>query len=155
MNVAKTRACFWFGSHAEEAAEFYVTLMPDSRVERVNRHGPDDGFVVVEFTLGGTPYLILQGGPQFELSPALSISVITQDQAETDRLWASLTSSGGKPSMCGWLIDRFGLSWQIIPEIMPRLLADPNRTAAQHVSEAMLQMQKIEIAELEAAYRGD
>ena len=106
---------------------------------------------VVEFTIGGTPYMVLNGGPQFTHSEVVSISVLTVDQDETDRLWKALTAEGGSERQCGWLKDRYGVSWQIVPETLPRLLGDPDREAAGRAMQAMMEMKKINIAALEAA----
>ena len=154
MADAKVRTCLWFDSDAQEAVNFYVSLIPSSRVETVFRPDPDGPPLVVNFTLGGTPYLALNGGPRFEHSEAASICVMAQDQEETDRLWAALTAGGGHEGQCAWLKDRYGLSWQIVPEALPRLLSDPDREAAGRVMQAMMSMRKIEISQLEAAYRG-
>jgi predicted 3-demethylubiquinone-9 3-methyltransferase (glyoxalase superfamily) len=108
--------------------------------------------MIVEFTLAGAPMMILTGGVMFEHSPAASISVLTKDQAETDRLWSALLADGGKESMCGWLFDRFGVSWQIVPEVLPRLFNDPDTAAASRARAAMMQMKKIDIAALETAF---
>lgn len=150
----KVATCLWFNGNAEEAVNFYVTLLPDSRVTHVLRMAPDGPAVMVEFTLGGTPYLALNGGPAFTLTEAVSISVLTKDQAETDRLWSILTSNGGRESQCCWLKDRYGLSWQIVPEALIRCLRAPDRAAAGRAMQAMMGMQKIDIAALEAAFRG-
>lgn len=152
--TGKVRTCLWFDGKAEEAARFYVSLIPRSRIETVFRPDPDGPPLVVEFTLGGTPYQILNGGPQFRLTEAASISVMTEDQAETDRLWDALTDDGGREDRCGWLKDRYGLSWQIVPRALPRLLSDPDRDAAGRAMQAMMGMRKIEIAQLEAAHDG-
>jgi predicted 3-demethylubiquinone-9 3-methyltransferase (glyoxalase superfamily) len=149
----KVRTCWWFNGKGLEAARFYASLLPDSHVE--GDVAPGDGEpLVVEFTLAGAPMMILNGGPHFVLSPAASISVLTKDQAETDRLWSALLAGGGKESMCGWLVDRFGVSWQIVPEALPRLLGQPDRQAAQRAQAAMMTMRKIDIAALEAASAG-
>jgi predicted 3-demethylubiquinone-9 3-methyltransferase (glyoxalase superfamily) len=152
--TAKVRTCLWFDGKGEEAANFYVSLLPGSRVERVFRPAPDRPALVMDFMLAGTPYQTLNGGPHYTLSEAASISVLTEDQAETDRLWKALTADGGAESKCGWLKDRYGLSWQIVPEVLPRLLTDPDREAAGRAMQAMLGMRKIDIAQLEAAFRG-
>lgn len=151
----RIRTCLWFDGDGAEAAEFYVGLLADSRIER--RFSPQDGKppLVVDFVLGGVPYQALNGGPHFKLNEAVSISVTTRDQDETDRLWSALTADGGAESRCGWLKDRFGLSWQIVPEALSRLLADPDRQAAGRAMQAMLTMRKIDIAQLEAAFRGE
>jgi predicted 3-demethylubiquinone-9 3-methyltransferase (glyoxalase superfamily) len=148
----KVRTCFWFKRRGIDAARFYVDLLLDSRIDAVFDHGRPDDPMIVEFTLAGAPMMILTGGPMFEHSPAASISVLTKDQAETDRLWSTLLTEGGKESMCGWLTDRFGVSWQIVPEVLPRLFNDPDAAAASRARDAMMQMKKIDIAALEAAF---
>ena len=148
---SKVRTCFWFAEGGHAAATFYVSLLPDSTIDAVYEHGQAKDPMVVEFTLAGAPMMILTAGPQFKLSPAASISVLTEDQAETDRLWSALLEDGGEESMCGWLKDRYGLSWQIVPKALPRLLADRDRDAAARVQVAMMQMRRIDIAALQAA----
>ena len=155
--AAKVRTCLWFHDQALPAAEFYCTLLPDSRVDHVGyaadgQEMNERGTVLtVDFTLAGTPFQALNGGPHFTLDEAVSISVLTEDQAETDRLWATLTADGGAESQCGWLKDRFGLSWQIAPQRAIELLNGP---AAAKVWPALMQMKKIDIAALEAAAEG-
>ena len=151
----KLRTCFWFDNQGEEAAQFYVSLLPDSYIEKVYRPDPDAPALIVEFTLAGAPYMVLNGGPYYKLNPAASISVLTKDQEETDQLWAALIADGGSPSQCGWLIDKFGLSWQIIPEALPRLVGSDDKVAAQRAHNAMMKMGKIEIAALEFAFNGE
>lgn len=151
MNAIRT--CLWFNNgRGREAAGFYCALIPGSRVERSFSGDAGMGaFSVIDFTLGGVPYQILDAGPAFALSEAVSISVATPDQAETDRLWAALTADGGAESVCGWLRDRFGLSWQIFPARLTSLTqhADPG-VAARALAE-MMKMRKIDIAAVEAA----
>ena len=113
---AKVRTCLWFEKRGLEAAKFYVSLLPWSAIDAVYAHGNPDDPMVVEFTLHGAPMMILTGGPHYTLSPAASISVLTKDQNETDQLWSALIADGGEESRCGWLRDRWGVSWQIIPE---------------------------------------
>jgi len=149
----KVRTCFWFTRRGIDAAQFYVSLLPDSQIDVVLDHGRPDDPMIVEFTLAGAPMMILTGGVMFEHSPAASISVLTKDQADTDRLWSALLADGGQESMCGWLTDRFGVSWQIVPEVLPRLFNDPDTAAASHARAAMMQMKKINIATLETAFR--
>jgi predicted 3-demethylubiquinone-9 3-methyltransferase (glyoxalase superfamily) len=149
----KVRTCFWFARRGVDAAHFYISLLPDSRIDAVFDHGRPEDPMVVEFTLAGAPMMILTAGPMFDHSPAASISVLTKDQAETDRLWSALLAEGGQESMCGWLRDRFGVSWQIIPEVLPQLLNDRDAAAASRARDAMMQMKKIDIAALEAAFR--
>lgn len=151
---AKVRTCLWFDGGGQEAAEFYVSLLPDSAIDAIYRPSPDAPALVVEFTLAGAPYMILNGGSHYALTPAASISVLTKDQKETDRLWAALTADGGRESQCGWLVDRFGVSWQIVPEALVRMLYAEDRAAAGRAQSAMLEMRKLDIAALEAAYRG-
>lgn len=150
----KVRPCFWFQAGGLKAAEFYVSLLPDSRIDAVFEHGVPQDPMVVEFTLAGAPMMILTGGPMYKLTPAASISVLTKDQAETDRVWAALLEGGGQESMCGWLEDKYGVSWQIVPEILPRLIGDEDRDAGRRAQQAMLQMRKIDIAKIKAAFAG-
>jgi predicted 3-demethylubiquinone-9 3-methyltransferase (glyoxalase superfamily) len=158
--MSKITPCLWFNGQAEEAAHFYVSLLPDSRVTKVMRSPADNpstpagAALMVEFTLAGRPFLGLNGGPQFPFTEAVSFSIDCEDQAEVDRLWEALTRGGGSPGQCGWLKDRFGLSWQIVPRALPKLLNDANREAAGRVMQAMLKMSKIDIAALKRAYEG-
>ena len=152
---SKIRTCIWFDDQAEEAARFYVSLLPDSRIEKVYRPFPDGSVFAVEFTLAGAPYRVHNGGPLFRFIQAVSISVLTKDQEETDQLWEALIADGGSPSLCGWLTDKYGLSWQIIPEALPRLLSSDDKVAAQRAQRAMMKMRKIEIAVLESASNGE
>ncbi len=152
---SKVRTCFYFEKGGRDAAEFYVSLIADSQIDSVLPHGRPDDPMVVEFTLAGAPMMILTAGPMYELTPAASISVLTEDQDETDKLWSSFCADGGEESRCGWLIDRFGVSWQIVPKILPRLLAHDDPATAKRVMDAMVQMRKIDIATLEAAACGN
>lgn len=152
--AAKVRTCLWFTGDGRAAAEFYVALLPGSRIESTFSAPGFPDPLVIDFTLCGTPYQILNAGPQFTHSEAASISVTTADQAETDRLWDALIADGGAPSRCGWLKDRWGLSWQIVPEALPRLLADPDPVVSQRVMAAMMRMDRIIVADIEAAHRG-
>lgn len=149
----KVRTCLWFDGTGEEAAEFYVSVLPDSHVETVSRAEPGKPALIVELSLCGTPYRFLNGGPHFKLSPATSIAVRTADQAETDRLWSALLADGGEEGRCAWLTDRFGVSWQIVPDALPRMLGDDDREAAGRAMQAMMTMNKIDIAALEAAFQ--
>ena len=150
----KVRPCLWFQAKGLEAAEFYVSLLPDSKIDGVMDHGRPDDPMVVEYTLAGAPMMHLTGGPHYKLTPAASISVLTKDQAETDKLWKTLTADGGEESMCGWLADKYGVSWQIVPEAMVRLFGNPDEAAAGRARDAMLKMHKIDIAAIEAAFNG-
>ena len=152
--------CLWFESEALEAAEFYTSVFPDSSIVAVQRTpadtpGPKAGSVLmVQFNLAGQDYQALNGGPHDKFNDAISLSVSCADQKEVDRLWSALTSGGGKPVQCGWLKDKYGLSWQIVPKRLPELLASPDREKSKRVMEAMMKMVKIDIAALEAAAEG-
>ena len=152
----KVRTCFWFNTGGYEAAKFYVGLVPDSRIDAVFEHGNAADPMVVEFTLAGAPMMVLTGGPSAPPhSSSASISILTETQGETDRLWAALLADGGEESMCGWLKDKYGLSWQIIPSALGEILGHPDREKANRAIQAMLQMQKIVIADLQKAFDGD
>ncbi len=159
--MSKITPCLWFDGQAEDAANFYVSLLPDSRVDRVNRapadtpSGPAGMVLLVEFTLAGQSFQSLNGGPQFPFTEAVSFSIACEDQAEVDRLWDALTADGGKPVQCGWLKDRYGLSWQIVPKAMGKLMAGSDPAGSKRAMQAMLKMVKLDIAELERAYRGE
>jgi predicted 3-demethylubiquinone-9 3-methyltransferase (glyoxalase superfamily) len=149
--------CLWFDGTAEEAAAFYVTLMPDSHVDKTMRAPSDNpstsegAVLVVEFTLDGQKFIGLNGGPMFKHSEAVSFQIHTDDQAHTDRLWDAIVSNGGEESQCGWCKDRWGVSWQITPKRLTQLVADPDPEVARRAFEAMMTMRKIDIAALEAA----
>ena len=157
--MSKISPCLWFDGEAEEAANFYVSLLSNSRIDQVQRNVTDSpagkaGTVLtVAFTLAGQRFLALNGGTRFEYTPAISFMVDCAHQAEVDRLWDAL-SDGGAPNRCGWLKDRYGVSWQIVPTVLPKLLGDRDRVKAQRVMQAMLQMSKLDIAALEAAHAG-
>ncbi len=158
--MQKIRPCLWYDHTGEDAANFYVTLFPDSRVDNVQRSPADNpsmkegGVLVVEFTLAGQEYIALNGGPHFKFNEAISLQVLTEDQEETDRLWDALTANGGEESQCGWLKDRWGLSWQITPKRLLELMGDPDKDKARRAMEKMLTMQKIDIAAVERAAEG-
>lgn len=150
---AKLRTCL-FLADAQTAADFYVSLLPDSRIDAVVRPGPGAPALVVEFTLAGAPFMTLSGNAGAQSSHISSVSVLTEDQDETDRLWSVLTADGGEGGHCGWLKDRFGVHWQIVPRALPRLMSRGDREAAGRVQTALRTMQKIDIAQLEAAFAG-
>ena len=150
MSTQKIATFLWFDAQAEDAARLYCSLIKNSRVTHVTP-GPTGSPMVVEFELAGVTYLALNGGPHFKLSEAVSLVVYCEDQAEIDFLWDKL-SEGGAASQCGWLKDRFGLSWQIVPETLPRLIADPQR--AGRVMQALMTMTKIDSQKLQDAYDG-
>jgi predicted 3-demethylubiquinone-9 3-methyltransferase (glyoxalase superfamily) len=155
--MAKITPCLWYDGRAQEAAEFYVTLLPESHVDKVwlspadTPSGPEGMVLLVDFTLAGHQFQALNGGPDFHFNEAVSFVIDCEDQAEVDRLWEALTADGGEPSVCGWLKDRFGVSWQIVPRRLNELMADPDPDRARRATEAMLQMRKIDVAELERA----
>jgi predicted 3-demethylubiquinone-9 3-methyltransferase (glyoxalase superfamily) len=155
--VSKIKPCLWFDGQAEEAANFYVSLLPDSRINNIARSpadtpaGPAGMILSVDFTLAGEDFQGLNGGPEFKFNESISFSIDCADQAEVDRLWEAFTTDGGEPGPCGWLKDRWGLSWQIVPRRLGELLEDPDPERSRRAMEAMLKMGKIEIAELERA----
>ncbi|MGK5547085.1 VOC family protein [Streptomyces sp. URMC 127] len=154
----KIKPFLWFDDQAEEAAAHYVSVFEDSRVLEVQRYGEagpgtPGSVMTVEFELAGQRFVALNGGPQFTFTEAVSFSVDCADQEEVDRLWARL-GEGGEEGPCGWLKDKYGLSWQVTPRRLIELLGDPDQAAAQRVMQAMLGMRKIDIQGLEDAYRG-
>lgn len=147
--------CLWFDTQGEDAANFYVSVFPNSKITAISRYGESGpreagSVLTVEFELDGQSFTALNGGPQYTFSEAISFQVSCQDQAEVDRYWGEL-GEGGEPGPCGWLKDKFGLSWQIVPRRLVELLEDPDKGKAQRVMAAMLKMSKIEIGELERA----
>ena len=153
--MQKITPCLWFDTEGEDAATFYTSLFPNSKITNVSRYGkagprPEGSVMTVEFELDGRAFVALNGGPDFTFNEAISFQVSCEDQEEVDKYWSEL-SAGGEEGPCGWLKDRFGLSWQIIPKRLPELLGDPDREKSQRVMAAMLQMRKIEIDELERA----
>jgi predicted 3-demethylubiquinone-9 3-methyltransferase (glyoxalase superfamily) len=153
--------CLWFKNEAEEAAKFYVALLPDSKIEIVQRNvidspsGPAGSVLVVEFTLAGQRFMALNGGVAMEHSHAVSFKIGCKDQAEVDRLWDALCADGGAPVECGWLRDRYGMSWQIVPDVMLDYLRSADRAGAQRAMAAMMKMVKLDIEGLRRAYEGE
>jgi predicted 3-demethylubiquinone-9 3-methyltransferase (glyoxalase superfamily) len=147
--VQKITTFLWYNGKAEEAAEFYVSIFKNSRI--VNVMGPKGQAVSVTFELEGQQFHALNGGPQYSFTPAISLFVSCETQAEVDDLWTKLLAGGGREDHCGWLQDKYGLSWQIIPTILGQLLGDKDREKANRAMQAMLQMQKIDIAKLKQA----
>jgi predicted 3-demethylubiquinone-9 3-methyltransferase (glyoxalase superfamily) len=153
--MPKIAPCLWFDNQGEEAARFYTSVFPNSRITEVTRSGKagpgEEGSVMtVSFSLDGQDYVALNGGPAFTFSEAISLQVRCESQDEVDDYWAKLTE-GGEEGPCGWLKDRYGLSWQIVPTALLKLTADPDRERADRAVQAMLQMKKIDIAELRRA----
>lgn len=153
-DMAKVRTCLWFAGNAVEAVQFYVSLLPGSYIESDGPLDPNRPPVIVNFTLAGTPYQAINGGPMYTHSPAASISVLTEDQEETDRLWEALIADGGEESMCAWCVDRFGVSWQVVPRAVMETVGGADGAGAGRATQAMLMMRKIDIAKLRAAYKG-
>ncbi len=152
----KITPCLWFDGTAEQAARFYVSLFANSRMLTPAGPTPDVAAppVMVVCEIAGQPLQLLNGGPHYQLTPAFSLSVACEDQQEVDRYWQALLTGGGEESMCGWLTDRFGVSWQIVPKRLGELMGDPDRKKAQRVTDAMLKMKKLVVADLEAAANG-
>lgn len=157
---AKMTICLWYNGDAEEAAQFYAKTFPDSSVGTVFRapgeypSGKTGDVLTVEFTLMGIPCIGLNGGPEFTHNESFSFQVATADQAETDRYWNAIVGNGGEESVCGWCKDKWGISWQITPVALTRAVSDPDTAAAKRAFDAMMEMKKIDIAAIEAAYRG-
>jgi predicted 3-demethylubiquinone-9 3-methyltransferase (glyoxalase superfamily) len=150
--------CLWFDTQAEDAAKFYVGIFPNSRIVRTSHYldgmpKPAGSVLTVDFVLDGTEFLALNAGPQFPHSPAMSLVANCRTQQEVDRLWAAL-GEGGQPSQCGWLTDRFGVSWQVVPQPMVALLNSPDRAASQRTFAALMTMTKLDMAALQRAYDG-
>ena len=160
MAIQKITPFLWYATEAEEAANFYASIFPDSRVTRVTAlpgespSGPPGSVKVVEFELFGQPFTAMSAGPLDPFNHAISLAVTCEDQAEIDRYWDGLLAGGGIPEQCGWLRDRYGLCWQIVPAKFGEMMADPDRARAKRVADAMLKMVKFDIAALEAAYAG-
>jgi predicted 3-demethylubiquinone-9 3-methyltransferase (glyoxalase superfamily) len=158
--ASKNTICLWFDRDAEEAARFYARTFPDSAVGAIMRapgdfpSGQQGDVLTVEFTVCGTPCVGLNGGPAFKHSEAFSFQIATDDQAETDRLWNAIVGNGGQESACGWCKDKWGLSWQITPRVLLEAITDPDPAAAKRAFDAMMTMQKIDVATIEAARRG-
>ena len=147
--------CLWFDTEGEEAARFYTSVFPNSKIDKTTHYGSagpraEGTVMTVEFELDGAPFVALNGGPDFGFNEAVSFQVFCETQDEVDSYWDKL-AEGGEEGPCGWLKDKFGLSWQVIPRALPRLLSDPDTEKAQRVMAAMLEMKKIEIDELERA----
>ena len=161
--ATKTRAkifpFLWYAKEAEEAARFYTSIFPDSHVERVtplmseSPSGPPGSVKVVDFTLFGQRFQAMTAGPHHDFNDAISITVLCDDQAELDRYWDALLKGGGREQACGWLIDRYGLRWQIVPAVMEEMMRDPDPKRSRKASDAMMKMVKFDIAALEKAYR--
>jgi predicted 3-demethylubiquinone-9 3-methyltransferase (glyoxalase superfamily) len=159
--VPNITPCLWFDGNAEEAARFYTSIFPNSRIDKVVPAASDTpstkkgDVITVEFTLDGTKFVGLNGGPEFKFDEAISFMIDCKDQAEVDHYWDALIKGGGEPSVCGWLKDRFGVSWQVTPRRLLEMTESDDRVAAERAMKAMLEMTKIDIAKLEEAYKGE
>ena len=158
--MQKITPFLWYAREAEEAAAFYASVFPDSRIGRVTTmpsespSGPPGSVKVVEFTLLGQPFTAMSAGPLDPFNHAVSFVVNCEDQAEIDCYWDGLLRGGGSPEQCGWLKDRFGLSWQIVPKVLGEMMADPDKAKAKRATDAMLKMVKLDVATLQAAFDG-
>ena len=158
--MSKISPCLWFDGEAEEAAKFYVSLLPDSKIETIQKNvidsvsGKAGSVLVVEFTLAGQRFMALNGGMRVEYTHAISFKIDCADQAEIDRLWEALCAGGGQAERCGWLRDRYGVFWQIVPGALPKYLGGEDRAGAQRAMQALLGMVKLDIAALKKAYEG-
>src|SRR5262245_48705507 len=154
--MPRTIPCLWFDGQAEEAAKLYTSLFPNSRITGVVPYGPDTpgpegSTMLVSFELDGQPYVGLNGGPQFTFSEAVSFQIVVEDQAELDHYWDGLTADGGEPGPCGWLKDRFGLSWQVVPKLFLDMVDAHDDARGQRAFQAILEMGKLDIAEIQRA----
>lgn len=155
--------CLWFDTQAEEAAQFYCSVFKNAKINSISHYPnvgqevhkrPAGSVMTVEFELDGQPFVALNGGPQFKFDEAVSFQVPCESQAEIDYYWSALTKDGGQEGPCGWLKDKFGLSWQVFPSAVPKMLADPDRAKAARVMNAFMKMKKFDLAAVERAYAG-
>jgi predicted 3-demethylubiquinone-9 3-methyltransferase (glyoxalase superfamily) len=160
----KITPCLWFDTQAEEAARFYCSVFKNSKIGKISRfpnagqdiHGKPAGSVMtVEFELDGLPFVALNGGPQFHFDEAVSFQIYCETQADIDYHWAKLTTGGGQEGPCGWLKDKFGLSWQVVPAVIPQMMTDPDTAKSARVMNAFMKMKKLDIAAIERAYAGE
>ena len=162
ISVKSLMPCLWFDTQAEAAADHYVSIFPKSKLGKITRYGkegkeihgkPAGSVLTVEFEIEGVKFLALNGGPQFKFDEAVSFQVLCETQADIDYFWSKL-AEGGEEGPCGWLKDKFGLSWQVVPTVLPEMLQDPNAGRADRAMKAMLQMRKLDIAALQRAQNG-
>jgi predicted 3-demethylubiquinone-9 3-methyltransferase (glyoxalase superfamily) len=157
--MQKITPFLWFDGKAEEAANFYVSIFKNSKINHVSRYGdagpgPKGSVMIVSFQVEGQSFTALNGGPQYKFTPAISLFVNCEDQSEVDHLWEKL-SNGGATQQCGWLTDKYGVTWQIIPKALMELMQDKDPVKSQRVFKAMMKMNKIEVEDLKKAYRGE
>jgi len=155
--MPKITPFLWFDNNAEEAVNLYTSIFPNSKITNTSRYGdagpgPKGSVMTMAFTLDGREFVVINGGPTYKLSPAFSLVVNCETQQEVDNYWDKLAANGGTPMQCGWLTDRFGVSWQIVPTILPKLLMEKDPKKSQAVMQAMFKMIKLDIAKLKAAY---
>lgn len=155
----KITPCLWFDGNAQEAMDFYMSIFTDGKILEITNWGKEGGdkegsLLVAKFQIAGQEYIVLNGGPQFKFTEAISLSIDCGSQEEVDMLTEKLTADGGKIRPCSWVTDKFGLSWQVVPSILPKMLMDKDRAKADRVMAAMMQMYKIDIKKLEEAYNG-
>ena len=158
--MSKIAPCLWFNGQAEEAANFYVSIFPDAAIDAVSRYGagapfPSGTALMVQFRLAGQRFQALNGGPQYAFSEAVSLSAACKDEAEVDHYWNALTANGGQGGRCGWLKDRFGVSWQVVPDGLGAVLSDPDPARAQRAMRAMMGMKKLDLPAMRAAADGE
>ena len=156
--MQKITPCLWFDGQAEEAAQYYISIFRNSRITRITRWGdegpgPKGAVLTVQFQLEGQDFMALNGGPEFKFTPAISLMVDCKTQSEVDELWDKL-GEGGQPIECGWVTDRYGVSWQVVPTILSEMISDKDPKRADRVMAAMMKMKKLEFAPLQAAYEG-
>lgn len=159
MSGKEFTTCLWFNAEGEAAVEFYTSIFKDSKIGRVSRvtdagPGPAGSVMAIEFELNGQKFMALNGGPQFSFTPAISFQIPCEDQAEVDYYWSRLTDDGQEVA-CGWVTDKFGLSWQVIPTVLGDMMTDPDPAKASRAAAAMLSMTKLDIATLQRAYEGE
>ncbi len=159
MTGTPLTTCLWFDTEAEEAATYYTTIFPGAKLGSISRYGegaprPAGMVITAEFEINGQQFMALNGGPEYSFTEAVSFQIPCADQAEVDYYWDRLTADGGQPGPCGWLKDKFGLSWQVVPAVLPTLLGDPDPGKAARAMQAMLGMGKLDIAALERAHAG-
>ncbi|MEU5275469.1 VOC family protein [Streptomyces asoensis] len=160
MTTDGLTTCLWFDGQAEEAAHYYVSIFKDSGIGSIGRYneagpGPAGSVLAVEFTVNGQKFVGINGGPQFTFSEAVSFQIPCADQDEVDYYWTKLTEDGGEPGPCGWLKDRYGLSWQVVPDGLIEMIGDPDPVKATRTTKAMYAMGKLDIAALRKAYEGE
>jgi predicted 3-demethylubiquinone-9 3-methyltransferase (glyoxalase superfamily) len=157
--MSRVAPCLWFDGKAEEAAKFYVSIFPGAKISNISRYGPGAPFpagtaLMVEFDLAGQRFQALNGGPNYTHSPAISLSISARDAAEVDHYWNALTENGGTEGRCGWLTDRYGVSWQVVPDGLGAVMSDPDPARARRAMQAMMQMKKLDLAAMRAAAQG-